>query len=503
MSALMGIDLGTSSLKTVIVTLEGQVVATAAREYEVTMPQPGWAEQLPEAWVEGTLAAIREVLDAARVSVGLEPAQVRAIGLSGQMHGTVCVDVQGRVVRPAIIWADQRSGAQVARVMSEIGPERLGQWTGNPLATGFMLATWLWLREHEPEMVRRTKTVLLPKDYLRYRLTGEIGTEPSDAASTLLFDTARCVWSEPLLAVLDIDVGLLPSVYPSAAIAGKILPEIADATGLLAGTPVIYGGSDQAMQALGHGVIAPGVLSSTIGTGGQLFAPTSSPAYDPQVRLHCFCHVLPGMWHLESAMLSAGMSLRWLRDTVFSGTPYREIADAAASIPPGAEGLFFLPYLVGERTPHMDPRARGAFVGLTLRHGRAHMARAVMEGVVFGLRQGLDLMLGLGVPVARVVASGGAVRHPLWLQLQADIFNRSLYRTETVESAAVGAALLSGVGVGCYTDAPEAVRRTVHWQGSVIEPVSARVAYYAELYATFCTLYPALTDLFHSVPAAG
>ncbi|MFN2283599.1 MAG: xylulokinase, partial [Anaerolineae bacterium] len=312
-------------------------------------------------------------------------------------------------------------------------------------------------------------------------------------------DTVNRRWSTPLLDALGLDAHVLPPVAASAAITGGLLPEIATATGLRPGTPVIYGGSDQAMQAVGHGVVAPGVLSSTIGTGGQLFASVARPAYDSQLRLHCFCHVMPDMWHLESAMLAAGLSLKWLRDNVMPGLTYQEIADAAATVLPGAEGLFFLPYLAGERTPHMDPRARGSFVGLTLRHGRAHMARAVMEGVVFGMRQGFALMLDLGVTPERIIASGGATQHPLWLHLQADMFNRPLYQTRTVEASAVGAALLAGVGIGVYSDVADAVAQAVRYSDVVITPDPDNVACYAALSETFAALYPALAPTYHAL----
>jgi xylulokinase len=487
---LVGVDVGTSSTKTLVIDQAGRVLAEAAEAYTVATPHPGWAEQDPETWVAAALTTMGRAVSEA----GVDAAAVAGIGLSGQMHGTVCLDGAGRPLRPAIIWADQRSREQVARAVARLGRERLAAWTGNPLATGFMLASWLWLREHAPEICAATACLLLPKDYVRYRLTGELGTEPSDASSTSLFDPAARRWSAPLLDALAIDAGLLAPVAPSAAVAGGLLPAVAEATGLRVGTPVVHGGSDQSMQALGHGVVAPGVISSTIGTGGQILAPTLRPAVDPELRLHCFCHALPDRWHLESAMLSAGLSLRWLRDALLPGRSYAALADAAATVAPGAMGLFFQPYLAGERTPHMDPAARAAFVGLTRRHGPAHLVRAVMEGVVFGMRQGLDLMLDLGVPAARVVASGGATRHPLWLQLQADVFNRPIARTQIEEAAAFGAALLAGVGVGAYTDVAAAIAQAVRRRGHAddIAPHPARAARYAELYRAYCALYPAL-----------
>lgn len=487
---MMGVDLGTSSTKTVVIDRDGHLLSSAVQEYSFDTPRPGWAEQDPDVWLRAALETMRRVL----VEADISPERIEAIGLSGQMHGTVCLDGRGRVLRPSIIWADQRSRDQVARVCRELGPERLGKWTGNPLATGFMLSSWLWLREHEPQVFRATDHLLLPKDYVRYRLTSQIGSEPSDASSTLLFDTAHRRWSTALLDALDIDPAPLPPVHASAEIAGGLKDEIAAVCGLRPGTPVVYGGGDQSMQALGHGIIDPGVVSCTIGTGGQLFAPVSDPVYDPSLRLHMFCHALPDRWHLMAAILSAGLSLKWLRDRVFENKPYRALAEGAAAVPAGSDGLFFLPYLAGERTPHMDPQAKGAFAGLTLRHHRGHFVRAAMEGVVFALRQGFELMVALGVPAERVVASGGGTRHPLWLQLQADILNRPIYQTQTEEAAGVGAALLAGVGVEVYPDVGDACRRTVRWQDEVVRPIAENVARYDDAYRTFCQLYPALNE---------
>jgi len=488
---LLGIDLGTSSLKTILIEPDGRMLACAAREYAVDTPQPGWAEQQPETWYQAAVDTIRQALEQS----GTAAERVAGIGLSGQMHGTVCLDASGRPLRPAIIWADQRSVAQVDAIKRQIGPEQLGAWTANPLATGFMLATWLWLREHEPQTYRAARYLLLPKDYLRFRLTGELGSEPSDASSTLMFDTARRCWSTALLDALDIDPAVLPAIHESADIAGGLDAGFAAASGLPAGTPVVFGGSDQALQAIGNGLVSPGMLSSTIGTGGQLFAPVLNPTYDPALRLHCFCHALPGLWHLEAGMLAAGLSLKWMRDNLFAGASYQLLSDEASEVPPGAEGLLFAPYLAGERTPHMDPHATGSFVGLTLRHHRAHLVRAAMEGVVMALRQGLELMLDLGASAGRVVASGGATRHPLWLQLQADVFARPIHRTRTTEAAALGAATLAGVGVELYPDVHAACARLVCWDDQVIQPLAAHVETYERIFPTFCAMYPTLRRL--------
>lgn len=503
--AMVGIDVGTSSTKSVVLAADGEVLGAASQTYPVNTPRPGWAEQDPDGWVDAAIRTVRDAVERANV----KPEAVRALGLSGQMHGTVCVGASGRVLRPAIIWADQRSADQVVEIIDLLGRERLAAYTGNPLATGFMLPSWCWLQAHEPALAQEVRWLLLPKDYVRYRLTGEIGTEPSDAASTSLFDPAARGWSRPLLEALEIDSRFLPPVHPSAEVAGSLLPEVAAAMGLKPDVPVIFGGSDQAMQALGNGVVEPGVVSSTIGTGGQLFAPTARPVVDvptegePGLRMHSYCHVLPDRWHVETAMLSAGLSLRWLRDQVLGGGSYGALADAARSVPPGADGLLFQPYLAGERTPHMDPRARGSFVGLTRRHGRAHLVRAVMEGVVLGMRQGLDVMRRLGVPVDRVVASGGGTQHRLWLQLQADIYNCPIHRTETLEAAATGAAMLAGVGAGVYEDVDAAIAAAVRRHGEVVEPDRLRATIHARQYETFVRLYPALVQLTHALDDFG
>jgi xylulokinase len=490
-SLLMGIDLGTSGTKTILLHPERGVLGSAAREYALETPRPGWAEQNPEVWYRVVL----ETAGAALADAGVPGEEVAAVGFSGQMHGMVCLGSRGEVLRPAIIWPDQRSQAQVERVRREVGQERLGEWTGNPLATGFMLPSWLWLGENEPEVAKETRQLLLPKDYIRYRFTGQVGSEPSDASSTGLFDPKKVGWSGALLSALRVGPDLLPEVHASTDIAGGLLDEAAKASGLRPGTPVVYGGGDQACQALGNGVIDPGVASSTIGTGGQILAPLLSPAYDPELRLHLYCHALPEHWFRLAAILSAGLSLKWLRDNLLMGLTYQEMADLAAGIQPGAERLFFLPYLAGERTPHMDPQASGGFIGLRLRHGRAHLVRAVMEGVVFGLRQGLDLILETGVPVERAVASGGGTHHPLWLQLQADIFDRPIYQTLSEEAAALGAAILAGVGIGVFPEAQRACSQVVQLRKEVVMPDRENVFLYQEAYTSYLKLYPRLKSL--------
>jgi xylulokinase len=489
---LAGIDLGTSGVRAVLVHPERGVLTSAAREYGIEMPNPGWAEQDPHTWYQAAV----EALGRAVTKAGISPQEVAAIGVCGQMHGTVCLDKQGNALRPAIIWADRRSQKQVAEIKEKVGEGRLGDWTGNPLVTGFMLATYQWLRENEPETLQNSQWLCLPKDYLRYRLTDHIGTEPSDGSSTSLFDPVSRDWSQSLLDALEIDPGLLPPVHPSAAVAGYLVPEAARASGLSPGIPVVFGGSDQACQALGNGVIDPGVISCTIGTGGQVLAPLASPQHDPELRVHLFCHCLPDRWHLLAATLAAGLSLKWLRDSVLAGSSFQALVDLATEVPPGAEGLYFTPYLVGERTPYMDSDARGSWVGLTLRHHRGHLVRAVMEGVVFSLRQGLELILKMGVPVERIIASGGGTQHPLWLQLQADVFQRPVYQARTVQPAALGAALLAGVGIGTFASAAEACERVVRLRREIVMPNQDNVALYQESYERYVQLYPRLKGFF-------
>ncbi len=462
LTTLIGIDIGTSSAKAVVIDPSGRLLGWAGQEYPILTPRPGWAEQDPGEWLRAALACVRLAVQKA----GVDPRGVAGIGLTGQMHSLVCLDERGEPLRPAILWADQRSADQVKALTARLGREHLAEWTGNPLAAGFMLASWCWLQENEPQTAARARWLMLPKDYVRFRLTGVMGSEPSDASSTSLFDPHQVQWSAPVLEAVGLraegsatppanpPVCSLPRIFPSASVAGGLLPEMAERCGLPAGVPVVHGGSDVTCQALAQGIREPGTVSCTIGTGGQLFAPLQTPRHDPDLRLHLFCHCLPDTWHQEAAILSAGLALRWLRDQVFPGQDYAALAGSAAGVEAGLDGLFFLPYLAGERTPYMDPTLQAAFLGLGLRHGQAHMVRAVMEGVVFALRQGLELMESLGTPVERLVASGGGTRHPLWLSLQADIFNRPIWVSNAEEATARGAAMLAGLGVGLPVDPP-------------------------------------------------
>lgn len=482
---LLGIDLGTSAIKAVLVDQKG-VVGQTGQEYPSQHPREGWVEQSPQTWFDTVCEVIRHLLK--KVPQGR--AQVQAIGFSGQMHGTVMLDAAGKPLRQAIIWADGRSLPQVERLYYRFGKEEILKLTGNPLFPGFMLPSLLWLRESEEANWKQCRHVLLPKDYLRYIFCGEIYSEPSDASATSLFDLVSRSWSAELADLLDLDLQIFPQLLESTDIAGHLRTEIASQLGLPDGIPVVCGGSDQACQAVGNGVLDPGEVSCTIGTGGQIFAPIDQPEFDRHQGLHLFCHALPDLWHLEAATLSAGLSLRWLRD-LFGSLTFQEMADLAGEAPAGCEGLFFAPYLLGERTPYMDAAVRGGFTGLSIQHQRAHLIRAVMEGVVLSLRSGLDLIVEKGHQADVITAAGGAAQHPLWLKLQANIFNRPVQRSRSPEPAAVGAALLAGVGTQIFPDIRTAVKEWVQYEAPVL-PEKEQVDVYGEIYQKHLFLYPAL-----------
>ncbi len=493
---LLGIDLGTSALKAVLVTDQGRFIASASRAYPIRRPRPDRAEQDPSTWWDALVGCMGALRDRGVVE------GVQAIGLSGQMHGTVLLDRQGRPLGPAVIWPDRRSISQVARFGQQVGLERLIRIAGSPPATGFMAGTLAWFQEHEPQLWARVRHVLLPKDFLRLRLTGEMATDPSDASGTLLLDVGQRTWSPEMLAAAGVRPALLPQIRPSAQVAGFLTQEAATALGLAAGTPVVTGGGDTACSALAAAAVSPGTLLLTLGTGGQLVWPVDRPQVDLQGRIHTFCHVLePGVdragWYQMGATLAAGMALAWLREKVFglSGEDaYAEMTSWAQEIPPGAQGLLFLPYLVGERTPHMDPQARGVFLGLTPSHGRGHLVRAVMEGVALALFDAFQVLAELGaVPRAGILAGGGS-RSRLWRQMVADIFGLSVRPLQTAEQSATGAALLAGAGLGWF-DPADAARQ---WAalGPVEGPDPGRRARYRALGAVYRALYPRLRDLF-------
>ena len=492
MSYLIGIDVSTTATKALLIDAKGAVVAVAATEYNFETPQPLWSEQDPMLWWDGAIASIRTVL--AKSSV--DPAQIVGVGLTGQMHGLVLLDENGAVLRPSILWNDQRTAAQCDEIRSRLGKTRLIQLTGNDALTGFTAPKILWVRTHEPEIYRRVRHILLPKDYVRYRLTDSFAMDKADSAGTLLFDLQQRTWSNEVVTALGIDPAWLPPTFEGPQITGHISAAAAQATGLRVGTPVIAGGGDQAAQGVGVGAVQEGIIALTLGTSGVVFGTVNQPFFEPEGRLHAFCHAVPERWHLMGVMLSAAGSLRWYRDTIAPGATYDDLLAPAAQIPAGCEGLIFLPYLTGERTPHPDPLARGAFVGLTVRHTLPHLTRAVLEGVGFGLRDSFELMKGIGLnAIQQVRISGGGARSPLWRQILADLLGSELVTVNTTEGAAYGAALLAGVATGIWPDVDAACAQVIQVTGST-QPNAAATAHYDAVYAQYRQLYPALKPSF-------
>ena len=489
MTLLLGLDVGTTGARAVLVDESGAVRAAASAEYPLHSPRPGWTEQDPSDWWAGARSAVRRAAASARD-------EVAGVGLTGQMHGAVFLDASDQVIRPALLWNDQRTAAQCERITSLVGADRLIELAGNPALTGFQAPKVLWLRDEEPEAYARLAHLLLPKDYVRLVLSGERATDVSDASGTLLLDVRERRWSAPILDALEIPAAWLPSLHEGPEVAGTLRTEVASELGLRAGIPIAAGGGDNAAAAVGTGIVRTGLVSSSIGTSGVVFAHADEFGPDPSGRVHAFCHAVPGRYHLMGVMLSAGGSLRWWRDVLGADRSYDDLCDAAAAVPPGAEGLLFLPYLTGERTPHLDPLARGAFFGLTARHGTAHLTRALMEGVVFGMRDSLEIVRGLGVAPAEARATGGGARHPLWLDLQADAYGLPVVRTVADEGPAYGAALLAGVAAGVFADVGDACAR-VALRPEVVDPDAGRRAVYEERYALYRELYPATAGLAH------
>ncbi|MGL4648620.1 MAG: xylulokinase [Caldilineaceae bacterium] len=494
MAIFLGIDVSTTGAKALLIDSAGAVLASATTPLSLSTPKPLWSEQNPPDWWQGVVASIRQVLAEAAVA----PEAVQAIGLTGQMHGLVLLDAAGEVLRPAILWNDGRTGAECDEMRARIGRQRLIEITGNDALTGFTAPKILWVQRNEPDIYAKAAHVLLPKDYVRFRLTGVHAMDKADGSGTILFDLKARSWSTDLLDTLGIPRSWLPPTFEGPEVTGSVSAEAAAATGLLAGTPVMAGGGDQAAGAVGMGAVTPGVVSLSLGTSGVVFATTPSALIEPEGRLHAFCHAVPGRWHFMGVMLSAAGSLQWHRDTLAPQISFDALVDEAAQAPAGCEGLLFLPYLTGERTPWPDPLARGAWVGLTVRHTRAHMTRAVLEGVAYGLRDSFRLLqeAGLG-DIAQVRASGGGVRSPLWRQILADVLNVELVTVNTTEGGAFGAALCAGVGAGAWPSVEEACAATIHVTGSTLP--SDDVATYAHGYALYRDLYPALAATFHKM----
>lgn len=507
MSTFLGIDIGTSGTKALAIDAKGKILAEATESYPAYHPKPLWSEQDPEDWWRATVTTIRAVVKRAK----LKPADVKSIGLSGQMHGSVFLDKQNRVVRRAILWNDQRTAAECDEIERRAGGRRqLIKMVANPALPGFTAPKILWLRNHEPKNFDRTVKVLLPKDDIRRRLTGEFATEVSDASGMLLLDVTKRAWSKPLLSKLDLDIDLLGRCYESEDVTGKLTRAAADELGLTTDCLVVGGAGDCAAGAIGNGIVSSGTLSTSIGTSGVMFVHSDQPQIDPEGRLHTFCHAVRGRWHMMGVILSAGGCLQWFRNRLCQKEAeaaksagleiYDLLAEEAAVIEPGCEGLFFLPYLSGERTPHANPDARACFVGLTLAHGRGHMIRAIMEGVTYAMRDSLAIIRDLGVPVRQIRASGGGSRSALWRQIQADVFGQKVATLNAEEGAAYGVALLAAVGAGAFKNIQEACAATIR---VVAQTPSQRraTAYYDRGFAEYQQLYRSLEKDFHRIAA--
>ncbi len=504
MAYLLGIDIGTSGTKTILIDETGKVLARAAMEYPLHSPRPLWAEQDPADWWAATVGTIQEVLQKA----GIDSKEIRGIGLSGQMHGAVFLDSDNQVLRPAILWNDQRTQAECDWITNTIGREKVVELTSNPVLTGFTAPKIIWLRTNEPETFAKVRKVLLPKDYIRLKLTGEYATEVSDASGTSLFNVTKRKWADEMLDGCGIPRDWMPKSYESFEVSGHIKREAAALTGLAEGTPVVGGAGDQAAGAVGNGIVDTGIVSSTVGTSGVVFAFSDTPVVDPGLRLHTFCHAVPAKWHLMGVMLSAGGSLQWYRDAfcqpekVVAGAlgrdPYELICAEAERVSAGAEGLIFLPYLTGERTPYPDPNARGVFFGITRRSDRTHFARAILEGVSYGLRDSFEIMKEMKLPIREVRASGGGARSPLWRSIQSDITGFPHVTINVDEGPALGVALLAGVGSGIYPSVEAACRQVIRVEAQT-DVCTVNHAAYNRFYDVYRRLYANLKDEFAEV----
>jgi xylulokinase len=496
---LLGIDAGTGGTRAVLVDSGGRVVSAAVAEHAaMSSPRIGWAEQSPEDWWRASCQAIQECLGKSSTAAR----EIAGIGLTGQMHGLVLLDAKDQVVRPALLWCDQRTDEECREITQRVGAQRLIELTANPALTGFTLPKIWWVRRHEPQLWARVRSLMLPKDYVRFRLTGSRAIDVADASGTLMFDVVHRRWSKPMLEISQVDEALLPRVLESQQISGEVNEEGARLSGLRAGIPVAAGAGDQAAGAVGMGIVKPGAVSATIGTSGVVFAATSKPVLEPQGRIHTFCHAIPGRWHVMGVTQGAGLSLRWFRDQFGAGKddgrdPYERLAEEAAKTPPGAEGLLWAPYLMGERTPHLDPDARGALVGITAQHTRAHVIRAILEGVAFSLRDSLTLFQEIGVPIESIRLGGGGARSPLWQQIQADIYGMAVEVLEANEGAAYGAALLAGVGIGHWASVDVACETAVR-VAKRVQPDPKTVPRMNSRYAEYRKLYPALREIKYS-----
>jgi len=499
--ALLGIDVGTGGTRALVIDAQGTVVASASAEHQhFASPKPGWAEQDPRDWWKACGEAVRKALQTSEAKAE----DIACVGFSGQMHGAVLLDASDEVVRPALIWCDQRSEPQSLELEKIFGRDTLIRLTCNPPLTNFTLTKFLWVRENEPEKWDRVAHVMLPKDYVRFRLTGERAIDMADASGTLLLDVAKRRWSEEVLAKTGIKESMLPGLFESPEVCGKVNATGAEATGLKAGTPVVAGAGDQAAGAVGMGIARVGAVSATIGTSGVVFASTDRPAMDPAGRLHTFCHAIPGRWHVMGVTQAAGLSLRWYRDNFGSASPavhkkdgrdpYDVFAEEATKAPVGSEGAFWVPYLMGERTPHLDPNARAALIGLTASHSRAHVIRAIMEGVAYSLKDTFTIFEEMKIPVTSIRLGGGGARSPLWRQIQADVYGREVEIVAAEEGAAYGAAILAGAGGGAWSSVEQACGAVVR-VAKRIAPNPKDCATMHQGYHTYRKIYPALQQL--------
>jgi xylulokinase len=497
----LGIDIGTSATKTLLLSETGRVLATAESPHPISTPKPGWSEQNPEDWWTATQLATKSVLKKSKT----KPTEIRAIGLSGQMHGSTFLDKSAKVLRGALLWNDQRTAAECQEIEQKAGGrDQLIAMVSNPALTGFTAPKILWLRNHEPKKFEKLAQILLPKDYIRYKLTNDYASEVSDASGTLLLNVKQRTWHTDLLSKLNLDKNLLPRLVESHEITGALTPQAAKDLNLPPGIPVVGGAGDQAAGAVGTGVVLPGLVSAAMGTSGVIFAARSQPQTDPTGRVHTMCHALPDTWCVFGCMLSAGGSLQWLRNTLYqhelkklkdAGELYPKLIEEAQLAPPGSENLFFLPYLSGERCPHPDPNAKGAFIGLTPRHNRSHLVRSVLEGITFGMREQIQIFREIQIPINEVRASGGGARSNFWRQLQADMYQAPVVTINVAEGAALGAAILAAVGQGHYKSVPEATKQIIQIK-TTAKPNKKAAKLYDTQYPKYATLYPALKPNF-------
>jgi xylulokinase len=504
MNYLLGIDVGTTGIKAALFDTKGKLNYSSFKEYPLITPHPNWVEQNPTDWWEKTLEALKDITENSKIPAD----QIKGISLSGQMHSSVFLDKEGEVIRPCILWCDQRTNKECREIIDKVGEKKLISITGNTAMTGFTAPKVLWLRNNEPDNYKNLNTLFMPKDYIRYKLTGKLAAEFSDASATILFNIKEKKWDKELLKALDIDNAILPDCYESIDVCGKITKEVSKITGILSGTPVIAGGADNTCGAVGTGIVKQGLMMVSLGTSGIVFCHSETPKIDEGKRIHAFCHSAPGKWYLMGCMLSAGGAFRWFRDELAAEEKkiakskkidtYEILTEEAQKISVGSEGLFFLPYLTGERSPHNDPYAKGAYIGITLRHNKKHMIRALLEGISFGLRDSLEVVKDLGQEINEIRITGGGARSPVWRQMLADIFNLPLKTITSSEGPALGAAIMAGVGVGIYENIEKACEDIIKTEETT-EPAQKNVEKYQNFYKTYGRLYKSLKKDFSDI----